>query len=202
MEQKQATGKTKLFGIGLQRTGTTSLHHALLALGWRSAPDSIALFYDISAPLRNEYDAFFDNPIPLLYPKLDKLCPDSKFILTTRPLSDWLRSAEWLYKVGIPQLSPELQRAAAEIHTAFYGIAHFDSAHFEAFWQSYHTDVRHYFKNREADLLTINITDDLGWQPLCSFLGVDIPAIPFPNRNAAAPPSLRTRLKTIFRGKK
>ena len=81
-----------IFGIGLSRTGTTSLHHAFEILGIRSAPTSVALLFDPDDEVLGLYEAFTDNPIPFLYQRLDARFPGSKFILTTRDLDDWLRS--------------------------------------------------------------------------------------------------------------
>ena len=90
-----------IFGIGLSRTGTTSLHHALELLGYRSAPSSAALLDDQYDRLLDRYDAFTDNPIPFMYRDLDARYPGSKFILTTRPLAGWLASMEWLFDEGL-----------------------------------------------------------------------------------------------------
>ena len=62
----------------------------------------------------DRYDAFQDNPWPLLYRELDERCPGSRFVLTLRPTQDWLDSVvhhfgakdtpmrEWIYGVGHP----------------------------------------------------------------------------------------------------
>ena len=65
--------------------------------------------------LANRFDAFQDNPWPILYKELDRQFPDSKFILTLRPSDEWIRSVvsvfgdeetavrEWIYGVGHPK---------------------------------------------------------------------------------------------------
>lgn len=174
---------TKYFGIGLQRTGTTSLHQAALMLGIRSAPMSADLLYDLHAPLINEYDLFSDNPIPLLYPKLDKAYLGSKFILTTRPVDDWLTSVEWLLTHDTPKLKPSLRTIGDEIHQRLYGRTTFDEPVFRAFWHKYHAGVEAHFAQRPDDLLTLNFSAGDGWEKLCPFLGVPIPESPFPHTN-------------------
>ncbi|MEM8863693.1 MAG: sulfotransferase family protein [Chloroflexota bacterium] len=174
---------TKYFCIGLQRTGTTSLHQAALLLGIRSAPMSADLLYDLEAPLIDQYDLFSDNPIPLLYQKLDKAYPNSKFILTTRPIEGWLKSVEWLFTHDKPTLSPEFQEIGDDIHQRLYGRTTFDELVFRAFWHSYHAEVDSYFANRPGDLLRLNFSAGDGWEKLCPFLDVEIPVDPFPHTN-------------------
>lgn len=178
----------KIFCIGLQRTGTTSLYQAASLLGLRAAPSSVALLDNVSAPLIEQYDFFSDNPIPLLYPALDLAYPNSKFILTTRSVDDWLQSVEWLFTVDKPTLSPELQQVGDDIHRRLYGTDTFDAERFRAFWATYHAEVDAYFANRSADLLRLDLTQGDGWAQLCPFLNVLIPTDPFPHSNRRRSP--------------
>src|SRR5215212_6804140 len=88
----------KVFGIGLSRTGTTSLTKALRILGYRAVhcPLSIVRFngkgLQLSAEVVDRYDAFTDSPVARMYRELDYACPGSKFILTTRPIEKWMAS--------------------------------------------------------------------------------------------------------------
>jgi len=189
----------RYFGIGLQRTGTTSLHEAAQILGLRSAPMSIALFYNLNDPIIHQYELFSDNPIPLLYPELDNRYPHSKFILTTRPVDDWLKSVQWLFEVGITTLPSNLRQAGDDIHQQFYGRTTFDTDHFCAFWHNYHAQISTYFQNRPQDLLIIDFTRGDGWEQLCSFLGLPIPSTPFPHRNQAYTSTPWGRLKDHLR---
>ncbi len=46
--------------------------------------------------------------------------------------------------------------------------------------------MRGHFAERPGDLLVIDICGgDTRWEPLCKFLGVDVPTIPFPSTNAS-----------------
>ena len=99
---------TKVFGLGDSRTGTTSLHMYLSAIGYksihlyeteagmlphtepnyRSNCDRIVSFVTDSG-----YNAFSDFPTRLYYQWLQQHFPDSAFILTTRQDTDtWRRS--------------------------------------------------------------------------------------------------------------
>ena len=193
---------TKIFGIGLQRTGTTSLYHAGKLLGLRAAPNAIDLFYDLHAPIIDQYDLFTDNPIPHLYQQIDQLYPNSKFILTTRPVDDWLASVEWLFTQEIPTLPDHLQQIGSQIHTAFYGRDTFDETIFREEWHSYHDEAQTYFSSRPEDLLIIDLAQEKRpWSIISPFLGLPEPNTPFPHSNSrhTKTPSFLTRLKRLKR---
>ena len=88
----------KIFCIGLPRTGTTSLDMALNTIGIKSIHFPFSLYETDDLSILDQYIAFVDTPIPMLYQKLDKICPGSGFILTARPLEGWLKSMEWLLR--------------------------------------------------------------------------------------------------------
>jgi hypothetical protein len=175
--------KTKVFGIGFHKTGTTSLADALSHLGYRITgpnevdnPNIAQEVYELAFDLANRFDAFQDNPWPVLYRELDERFPGSKFILTLRPTHDWIRSMvnhfnedetpmrKWIYGVGCPKGNEDIYIARYERHNR---------------------EVMDYFKNRRQQFLFLNITAGEGWAKLCPFLGEPIPAIPFPCSNPA-----------------
>lgn len=90
----------KIFGIGLHKTGTTTLIHCLSLLGLKRGPDSFMTNKWINGKygpifdVVKKFDAFADSPWnhPLFYKHLDKEFPKSKFILTTRNTDNWLVS--------------------------------------------------------------------------------------------------------------
>lgn len=103
----------KLFCIGYNKTGTTSLEHVLKLLGY-SMPNQmeqeIRLVRQVYAgnfePLINfcnGYDVFQDMPFSqgLLYSQLDCLFPNSKFILTVRDSDEWYESLLRFQKNGV-----------------------------------------------------------------------------------------------------
>jgi len=175
--------KTKVFGIGFHKTGTTSLANALSYLGYRVTgpngvdnPNIAEEVHQMAFDLANRFDAFQDNPWPVLYQELDERFPGSKFILTVRPTHDWIRSVvshfnedetpmrEWIYGVGRPRGNENLYIARYERHNR---------------------EVIEYFKDRSKQLLVLNITAGEGWTKLCAFLGETVPDAPFPCANAA-----------------
>ena len=182
-QDSTAPGRPKVFGIGLQRTGTTTLTSALRLLGYRSFHFPAHLWDDPEHPLLDEYDAFFDNPIPLIYKDLDARFPGSKFILTTRDEEGWLKSCEWLFTEMREEWGFDTSARLKAMHTHAYGTNHFDEEAFRRAFRSHRDDVRAYFADRPGDLLVLDIAEEDKWTPLCDFLGVDRPTVPFPHQN-------------------
>lgn len=185
---------SKIFGIGIQRTGTTSLHIALKILGYNSIRAPFRLYPDLNDDILSKYDALTDNPIPLLYQRLDKEYPGSKFICTTRDVGSWLKSVKWLFRIGRIIGDWDNYSIVHEVHQAFYGIRNFDEKVFREVWFAYHAEVQKYFADRPRDLLIIDFTRGEGWEKLCAFLGKEIPNIDFPVKNKS---TLRRTVKAL-----
>jgi len=113
----------KIFGIGLHRSGTSSLAAALRVLGYRTLQTPISVFNDINQPCLEENDAFTDLPIPLLYKELDQKYPGSKFICTIRDVDKWLASVKWLFSTGRLQFNWRKTPVVDEMHEALYGVS-------------------------------------------------------------------------------
>ncbi|MFW9788625.1 MAG: sulfotransferase family protein [Candidatus Thorarchaeota archaeon] len=189
----------KIFGIGFHKTGTTSLAEALKILGYTVTgpngvrnPNIATEVLDIAADLVARYDAFQDNPWPIIYKELDVRYPGSKFILTIRPPEDWIRSAvrhfgttntamrEWIYGVGHPAG-----------HEDIY-INRFNK---------HNRDVQEYFKDRPDDFLVMNLPAGDGWEKLCRFLGKELPDVDFPFANKAQDREKGPGVKAMVRKK-
>lgn len=181
----------KVFGVGLARTGTTSLHLAMGELGLRSAPDSVALLNAIDRSFLDRYDAFFDNPIPFRYQELDEACPGSRYIVTHRPVDSWLRSMEWLFGPGLDRLDPATRRIGDEVHRVVYGIDRFDRDRLRAVHIDHYAAIADWV--REKPHVWIELEDGLSWEPICDLLGRPVPEVPFPRANEAIAVSGRRR---------
>ncbi len=161
----------KIFGVGLSRTGTTSLNEALIMLGIPAMhfPQS---FEDIE-----NHRASTDSPIALQFAALDEYFPGSLFVLTRRDMGEWLHSVE-KYWASFDHFafSPNI----VDLHKKLYGSANFDR---DLYAQAYahHCDrvVKH-FASRPDDLLQIEICAGAGWGPLCEFLQTSVRSDPFP----------------------
>ena len=185
---------TRIFGIGMHKTGTTSLHTALKILkygsahwkgaGWARGIWNQFIEFGHSELLDKSY-AVCDLPITLLYEKLDKLYPGSKFILTIRDEEEWIQSVEnhWSYELNPYRASWNKDRFTHRIHKILYGQQTFDREIFLERYRKHNADVIEYFKGREEDLLILNVNDEIDWAPLCEFLGDEIPNVPYPNSN-------------------
>lgn len=186
----------KVFGIGLSRTGTTSLSRALSILGYDTADwmhegrvSGWSEFY--------EKDAVTDVSCSLQFESLYFTFKKSKFVYTKRSRSEWTRSIKNHYGAGRPsELIDDWKSEAywernqnwefynsfksAQIQKCLY-IGH---KTWEAAYESYDERVRAFFDDKpEHRFLAMNIPDGDGWSKLCTFLGVDLPDQPFPHKN-------------------
>ena len=184
----------RVFGIGLHRTATTSLHRAFEALGFDSfhfntGNDARQIWEHMNAtgssPLLERWYALSDLPIPLLYEKLDRAYPGSKFVLTVRDEQSWLRSVErlWSYQDNPMRWTWDVYPFSNNIHRALYGCVDFDAAVFLARYRRHNAEVRAYFKDRPDDLLVMDMDAGAGWCELCPFLKVPVPEVPYPRES-------------------
>jgi len=181
----------KVFCIGFHKTGTSSLERALTILGYRvTGPNGVrdrkigTHVLALAQSLVPKFDAFQDNPWPVIYKEMDAAWPGSKFILTQRDPEAWLRSQvrhfgkktrpmrEWIYGAGCPEGNEDIYR--------------------ERFLRHYR-EVPAYFADRPNDLLVMDLAAGDGWEKLCPFLGKEIPNQPFPHANKAATRDHRRR---------
>jgi hypothetical protein len=169
--------QSKIFGIGLARTGTTTLNKALQILGYSAV--------DFPLGLRGieEHDAATDVPVADCFEFLDRKYPGSKFIYTIRRRDCWLKScqAHWARYIDAGR---EIRPEAAELTKRMYGTIDFDATLFVNAYDNHEKRVLNYFKYRPGDLLIMNIcSGESGWEPLCAFLKKEIPDTPFPRVN-------------------
>ena len=176
----------KIFGIGLSKTGTTSLAGALSMLGYKTR-DYIGVTryvpHDLSTISKEEldaYDAFTDTPIPSFYRELDAAFPGSKFILTVRDTEGWLKSCKKQFTVRHAEIQNDATRRLTH---DLYGCTVFDEEKFATGYAKFVEGVKDYFKNRPQDLLVLDLCGGEGWQELCGFLGKPVLNAPFPVSN-------------------
>ena len=181
-------GAAKVFGIGWQKTGTKSVGRALQVLGFSVASYQFVDDPEIhdrrklvakAIPLMRQYDACQDNPWTILFRELDEAFPGGRFILTLREEKAWYASAVRQF-AGAP----------SEMLKLLYGEAG-PVGHETLFIERYrrhNREVMSYFAHRPNDLLVMDLAAGDGWEKLCPFLGVSIPAAPFPRENVAGTP--------------
>jgi hypothetical protein len=186
----------RVFGLGLSRSGTMSLTHALNLLGYRAIhfPDDERTRVEVMRFLGTEgtllrlsvldrFDAATDTPICATFEALDAAYPGSKFVLTIRDKRSWLESCRRYWQAWIepyvqqPDASARYMKA---IHERLYETARFDPERFSRAYDEYHLRVRRHFRDRFTDLLSLDIDTQEKWEPLCAFLNVRRPRVDFP----------------------
>ena len=186
----------KIFCIGKNKTGTTTLHKTLQMHGIRVGNQVRAelLMDDYAAGNFKKIirycrsaQAFQDLPFsfPETYKYLDKAFPNSKFILTVRDSdTQWYNS---LVKFHTKKFSSSNQPPTkADLQAATYRepgfawkvnrILHdtpeddlYNEKLLKASYEAHNTSVTEYFKNRD-NLLTINVSNPEDYERLCTFL--------------------------------
>jgi hypothetical protein len=172
-----------IFGVGLSKTGTTSLFAALDRLGYRTGTYRHLRHLGLEEwwqgnferDYLREYDAMTDLPIATFFPQLDARYPGSKFVLTVRELESWLESAR---KHFTP---PDATSFGRDVRLATYGIAGYDELRFRYVYETHLENVRAHFRSRPEALLILDIVGGEGWEKLCPFLGQEPPDVPFPH---------------------
>ncbi|MDB6156009.1 MAG: hypothetical protein JWL90_4462 [Chthoniobacteraceae bacterium] len=202
----------KIFCIGRNKTGTTSLKKALEDLGYHVGNQHVAekLFRHYKdrdfRPLI-EYcasaEAFQDIPfsLPYTFIALDQAFPGSKFILTVRDEDEWFDSLVRFQikmhgKDGAVGTLEELRNDpycykgfAYETKKYAYGLPDDDLYNRDiwiAHYRRHNAMVADYFRFRPGDLLTIDVGQSSSYKELCRFLGRPprYEEFPWENRNS------------------
>lgn len=168
----------KVFGIGLTRTGTTSLAQAMQVLGYNSlhTPTNIQDFWT--------HDYTGDHFTTCRYKFLDHVFPDAKFIVTTRDIQSWLKSNQIYFNEVVDEDSNgNIRVDLAELRFNLYGSIVYDTSSFVRSFYKHMSDIMEHFKGRLDKVLFINICAGQGWGTLCPFLEKEIPDNNFPYMN-------------------
>ena len=183
---------SKIFGVGLNKTGTNSLNEALKILGFRSIhyPHDEKTYNELSMgnfklSIMDHYDAANDLSIAPYYSELDQVFPNSKFILTVRDKQGWLKSNinHWSHNKYLYDESIELgykQKFGRFVTLATFGCYQFNASRFSMVYDRHCQNVVDYFGDR---VLVYDICGGQTWEPLCEFLNIDVPEDPFPHSN-------------------
>ena len=189
----------KVFGIGLNKTGTSTLGECLKTLGYRHTSHRSDLLAHLSAGRVTELlkaaeaiDSAEDWPWPLAFRELYYRFYDrAQFILTTRS------SAEtWVESLKKHSLNTHPDRP---MRTAVFGYKYphgFEKEHVD-FYVRHNSEVRSFFA-REAPGALLEVCWETGdrWETLCQFLGHAVPSAPFPHiqpRSVGVDPRVRQR---------
>jgi Sulfotransferase domain len=188
--------KGKVFCIGQNKTGTTSMAAILANAGFRVAPQQPAEKMLNDWKKRNfrniiefckKYDAFQDVPFSFDYTfqALDGAFPKSKFILTVRDSTEqWYESTVRFHskRLGLNEIptarhlmeDPGVWKGWVwEAFKANYGVREgnpFDREILCHHYEEYNHRVCKYFENRSEDFLIINLSNSDASRQLSSFL--------------------------------
>lgn len=194
----------KIIGTGLGRTGTMSLKLALEQLGFGPCYHMEAVFNDLEkrVPQWNDalagrpdwvktfegFDSGVDWPIAGFYKELYAAYPDAKFILSTRSPDSWAASfgatiAKLLEERGTAAepMKPWLEMAYGVIARSGFPDGLSDAERMARF-TAHNEAVKKTIP--AGQLLVFEVKQ--GWEPLCRFLGIDVPQGPFPRTNDRA----------------
>jgi hypothetical protein len=208
----RSLGKQKVFCIGRNKTGTTSIAKAFSELGLVVGVQWLAewLVHDWA---RRDFrrlflycytaQAFQDVPfsLPFTFQALDQKFPGSRFILTMRDSPEqWYESLTRFHAAlfghgRIPTLDD--LKAARYIYQGFMYEANrllhntpaddpYDRDVLIADYNAHNSAVLEYFRHRPGDLLVLNVAEPGAYDRLCKFLGKPCAGGEFPWENRTA----------------
>lgn len=166
--------EAKIFCIGYNKTGTTTLGKSLELLGYRNSSFNKKVWrkyykkgkIDKVLSYTAKFDSFDDLPWLKedMIPLLDKTFPGSKFIYLERDELSWKSSLEkWSFK------RTGKKKNVDEAYQKFLAHKEF---------------VMNYFKDFSSDrFIILNVSDQHGFKKLGDFLHVKVPHDHFPHYN-------------------
>lgn len=173
--------KSKIFGIGLSRTGTTSLNNLLRSIGYN------VIHYPLPIVMNDfNNDGGTDITVANRYKELDAMWPNSKFILTTRDRTQWLNSVVPYFERKRDWESTGKQVSwQVKERVAMYGSTIPNRYEAASAWDRHMHDVNQFFKRRSQDLLVVDMFAGDTPEALYNFLGKDPTGLPtkYPHDN-------------------
>jgi hypothetical protein len=189
----------KVIGAGLGRTGTMSLKFALEHISYGPCYHMIEFMAHIPRDLprwldvidrRPDWDAVFDGyassvdyPGCTYWRELVAKWPEAKVILTTRDPDSWFESANETVlssRMRAMLAKTPIERFMNATVNQDFGERIDDRTFMTDYFRRWNEAV---IAEVPADRLLVFQAKD-GWQPLCDFLGVPVPAEPYPRVNS------------------
>ncbi|WP_420631020.1 sulfotransferase family protein [Candidatus Leptofilum sp.] len=196
----------KIIGSGFGRTGTLSLKAALEILGfapcyhmqevikrpshikkWQQIADNQPVPWD---DIFANFEAVVDFPASIFYQELLAAYPTAKVIHSVRDPERWYDStAETIYRAAenfpswaakiIPPLGNFIEMQEQIIWQRLFNGRFPDRTYAIQRFHDYTEEVKQHVPPEK--LLIFQVKE--GWEPLCDFLGVPVPDVPFPHVN-------------------
>ncbi|MEQ9298385.1 MAG: sulfotransferase [Cyclobacteriaceae bacterium] len=203
--------KSKVFCIGLNKTGTTSIGFVLQELGLKVGDESKAktlltswINRDFKAITNycKSADAFQDSPFsfPYTYIFLKNEFPDSRFILTVRNSSDeWvdslIRFHSKLWGAGAVPRPDDLKKSKNHTIGRPWVVNQkvfqsppddpYNRAHLKRFYENHNSSVKDFFSTIPDFLIEINLSEKGSYLQLCDFLNLQPVRNQFPKLNSS-----------------
>lgn len=207
---KADDGRTpRVIGAGWGRTGTASLKRALEQIGFGpchhmeeviTTPADVPTWVSAARGDKIDWRAFLrgwgatcDFPSALYYQELAETFPEAKIVLTVRDADGWYESmrttiVESLKRFPNRFIVPHLPRIGAPAQVmnpsplkARIMDRFADKPAILAEFEAHTAEVKRVIPPER--LLVFEVKQ--GWGPLCAFLGVPVPEVPFPRVNDA-----------------
>ena len=188
----------KVIGAGFGRTGTLSTKNALEELGFGPCyhmtelferPGATEQWQAIVAGVPTDWKAVFagyqasvDWPACAFYKELMQVYPEAKVLLTVRDPDRWYESVRnTIYVASHQHLphSPHAQMVNSLIWQGTFDGKFEDKDYAISIFHRHTEEVKQHVPPEK--LLVYNVKES--WEPLCDFLGVAVPSIPFPRLN-------------------
>jgi len=218
----------KIIGVGFGRTGTLSMQYALNELGYpcyhmkevvkKTNQKHLDFWIKVSESSEgsqhnwdevfNNYTATVDYPASCVWQELAEAYPEAKIILTLHPGGPeaWYKSTiDTIYALGkmwegklltfiIPRIR-KMTRLATDLIWGRFLKGTMDNK--QDAISRYNQHIEEIKNQIPADRLLI-FSVDQGWEPLCRFLGKEIPKGNFPNVNDKAEVKKQMKLMSVF----
>jgi hypothetical protein len=191
----------RVFSAGFGRTGTLSLKFALEQIGFGpchhmkevlgAGPVQVPLWNAALAgkpdfdAIYKGYSAAVDWPTAAFWRELAAAYPDAKVILSTRPAESWYDSISQTIlstltaAENLPPPAAGWFNMVGKVLRRSLGPT-FDKDSLIAAFHAQEASVR---AEIPASRLLVHSAKD-GWEPLCAFLGVPVPATAYPRTNS------------------
>jgi hypothetical protein len=199
----------EVIGAGFGRTGTLSLKAALERLGYVKTHHMLEvlpskkqslLWLDVAKGNPPQWDEIFDgyaacvdHPASSYYEEIMQHYPNAKIVLSVRDADTWYKSASstiyalpkaipaWA-KFLIPRMRRTLDMGNGTVWEKLFHGRFGDENYAKKIFLEHIEQVK--TKVPSEKLLVFEVKQ--GWEPLCAFLGCDVPDEPFPHLNDAA----------------
>jgi hypothetical protein len=189
----------EVIAAGLGRNATFSMKFALEALGFGPCHHMSEVFAGArrQVPLwiaasqgQADWDAIFagfrscsDYPSASYWRELADVYPQAKVVLTTRDPDSWFDSVS--ETIFAPRMLDSLKGSPVEVMMNGVIFDHFEGDITDrAFMTDWYVKRNQQVIDSLPSERLLQYHPKMGWEPLCTFLGVKVPDLPFPRVNS------------------